>query len=63
MAHKRTKSPSCKYYAKRGSKTVANTLAKDLRASGFRARVRKAAGGVAGGFTVLTCGRSRRRKR
>lgn len=60
MARKRT--PSCKYYAKRGSKTVANTLAKDLRASGFRARVRKAAGGVAGGFTVLTCGRAKRRR-
>lgn len=62
MARRKT-SPACKYYAKRGSKTVAGSLAKDLRSSGFRARVRKAAGGVAGGFVVMTCGKRKRRKR
>lgn len=46
----------CKYVAKYARKGDAKRHARDLHASGFRARVRK----IKGGVEVLACGKRRR---
>lgn len=60
-----TKFTRCKYVGKRGSKKVADKLARELKRDGFRAIVSKGIGGaVAAGYDVFSCGRlAKARKR